>query len=113
VPQSGTQELMLFAISTEPVSGKLFFDWAVAGLSPSLKGLEGGSLPAGAVVGRNGDGRDGYALCPANGKRESYVFALFALPQRLAPQAGFDPAALRQQAIKIARHTGLLVGSYG
>jgi phosphatidylethanolamine-binding protein (PEBP) family uncharacterized protein len=110
---AGTKELALFAISTHPVKGKLFFDWAIAGLNPGLKGLDSASVPAGAVLGRNGTGRVAYSICPASGKRESYVFALYALPQSLGPQAGFDPAALRRQAIALARHTGLLVGTYG
>lgn len=109
----GTAELALFAISTQPVNGRLFFDWAIAALKPSLKGLERGSIPAGAVVGRNGAGDTRYSVCPPSGKRESYVFALYALPRSLAPQAGFDPATLREQAIALARHTGLLVGTYG
>jgi phosphatidylethanolamine-binding protein (PEBP) family uncharacterized protein len=109
----GTKELALFAISTRPVAGKLYFDWAIAGLSPSLKGLTSASVPAGAVLGRASSGHPAYSICPAAGKQESYVFALYALPQSLAPRAGFDPATLRQQAIQVARHTGLLVGTYG
>lgn len=110
---AGTRELVLFAISTKPVQGKLFFDWAVAKLDPALKGIDGGSLPAGAIVGRSGSGREAYSICPSGGERESYVFALYALARSLSPRPGFDPASLRQQAMSIARHTGLLVGSYG
>lgn len=112
-PPAGTKELALFVISTHPVGGKLFFDWAIAGLSPSLHGLGSGAKPAGAVVGRNGYGNAGYSICPSSGTRENYVFALYALPRSLAPKANFDPATLRQQAIGLARHTGLLVGTYG
>ncbi len=112
-PPAGTKELALFVISTHPVGGKLFFDWAIAGLSPSLHGLGNGAKSAGMVVGRNGYGNAAYSICPANGTRESYVFALYALPRSLAPKANFDPATLRQQAIGLARHTGLLVGTYG
>lgn len=110
---SGTKELALLAISIKPVGGKLFFDWAVAGLSPSLKGLDGGALPAGAVTGRNGNGQAAYSICPTGASHESYLFVLYALPQSLSPQPNFDPAALRQQAMRIARHTGFLVGTYG
>jgi phosphatidylethanolamine-binding protein (PEBP) family uncharacterized protein len=110
---SGTKELALFAISTKPVQGKLFFDWAVAKLDPSLKGLTAGSLPAGAVTGQSSSGREAYSICPSGSGLESYVFVLYALPRSLSPQPGFNPAALRQQAMAIARHTGLLVGSYG
>src|ERR1017187_7563044 len=56
-------ELTLFVLDLQPVNHKLFFDWAVAGLSPKLKGLEAGRLPPGAVVGRNGFGHTGYSIC--------------------------------------------------
>jgi phosphatidylethanolamine-binding protein (PEBP) family uncharacterized protein len=109
----GTKELALFAISIKPVAGKLFFDWAVANLNPGLKGLDSNTLPPGAVLGRNGSGHAAYSICPIGAKHEDYVFVLYALPQSLSPKPNFDPAYLRQQAIRIARHTGLLVGSYG
>lgn len=109
----GTKELALLVISTTPFDGKLFYDWAVAGLNPNLKGLKSGALPTGAVTGRNGNRQTAYSICPTGAKHESYVFLLYALPQSLSPQQGFDPATLRQQAMRIARHTGLLIGTYG
>jgi phosphatidylethanolamine-binding protein (PEBP) family uncharacterized protein len=109
----GTKELALFAISSQPVNGKLFFDWALAHLNPSLKGLDSDTLPAGAVVGRNGHGQPAYSICPTGAKHENYVFVLYALPQSLSPTPNFDAASLRQKAIQLARHTGLLFGSYG
>jgi phosphatidylethanolamine-binding protein (PEBP) family uncharacterized protein len=106
---AGTRELELFVMSLKPVGGKLFFDWSVAGISPSLTRLEPGHLPAGAVVGRNGLGKTGYSICPTGGERERYVFALFAVPSRLAPQRGFEPAALRQRIVGEAHSAGLLI----
>jgi phosphatidylethanolamine-binding protein (PEBP) family uncharacterized protein len=110
---ANTKELALFAISTRPVNGKLFFDWALANLKPSFKDLQAGTLPAGAVLGESSSGHASYSICPASGKRESYVFVLYALPTSLAPTTGFDPTTLRHQAMQLARHTGLLVGTYG
>ncbi len=109
---NGTQELALFVIATQPVDGKLAFPWAVARISPTFTGMQAGQVPSGAVVGRGSSGQARYSLCPTGG-RETYVFILFALPKSLSPQSGFEPAALRMQAKAIARHTGLLVGSYG
>jgi phosphatidylethanolamine-binding protein (PEBP) family uncharacterized protein len=106
------QELQLFVMSLKPVAGKLFFDWAVAGLSPKLTSLEPGRLPAGAVVGSNGYGHTAYSICPTSAAHEQYVFALFAVPKRLAPKRGFDPLALRDQVIHSAHRAGLLVLSY-
>ncbi len=108
----GTAEIVVFAISATPVDGKLFFDWALAGLDPKLGGIPAGQLPQGAIPGRNGYGHNGYSICPEPGKQETYVFAVYALPERLATNPGFDPASLRAQAKQTAQHTGLLVGSY-
>jgi phosphatidylethanolamine-binding protein (PEBP) family uncharacterized protein len=109
---AGTRELALFALNTTPVNGKLFFDWALAGLSPSLTGLGAGQRPPGAVPGRNSFGGTDYRLCPSGG-RESYVFVLYALPVSLNPQSGFDPTALRKKALHTAHHSGILAGTYG
>jgi hypothetical protein len=57
---AGTQELVLFVVSEQPVDRKLFFDWALGGLNPSLQGLGAGQLPAGATIGRNGYGHEAY-----------------------------------------------------
>lgn len=46
------RELALPAMNPQPAQGKLFFDWAVAGLPPNLTSLETGRLPAGAVLGQ-------------------------------------------------------------
>ncbi|HUN77875.1 MAG TPA: YbhB/YbcL family Raf kinase inhibitor-like protein [Solirubrobacteraceae bacterium] len=108
-----TKELAVIVVNAKPVSGGLFFDWAVTGLSPSLRGLRAGALPAGAVVGRNSFGANRYSICPAQGQRESYLFLLYALPRRLAATTGFEPESLRSQAMRVARHTGILAGSYG
>ncbi|HEY0391900.1 MAG TPA: YbhB/YbcL family Raf kinase inhibitor-like protein [Solirubrobacterales bacterium] len=111
VPE-GTAELVLFAMNTQPVEGKLFFDWAVAGLSPELEEIEAGKLPRGAVVGRNSFGKAGYEICPEGGG-ETYMFALFALPKRLAPSEGFEPLALRKAVTDVSGNVGLLALSYG
>jgi phosphatidylethanolamine-binding protein (PEBP) family uncharacterized protein len=110
VPQ-GTAELVLFVMNIQPVGGKLFFDWAVAGLSPELEEIEAGKLPRGAVVGRNGFGKMGYEICPEGGG-ETFMFALFALPKRLSPSQGFEPLALRKAVTDVSSDVGLLALSY-
>jgi hypothetical protein len=110
VPQ-GTAELALFAMNLQPVEGKLFFDWAVAGLSPELEEIEAGKLPKAAVVGRNGFGKAAYGICPKSGG-ETYMFALFALPQKLSPSQGFEPLALRKEVLDTSGDVGLLALSY-
>jgi Raf kinase inhibitor-like YbhB/YbcL family protein len=106
-----TAELVLFAMNTQPVEGKLFFDWAVAGLSPELEEIEAGKLPKGAVTGRNGFGKTGYGICPESGA-ETYMFTLFALPKKLSPGQGFEPLALRKAVAGASGNVGLLALSY-
>jgi phosphatidylethanolamine-binding protein (PEBP) family uncharacterized protein len=112
VPED-TEELILFAMNLAPVEGKLFFDWAVAGLDPSLTGIEAGALPRGAIRGANGFGTTAYSICPARGQSETYVFALHAIPAALNPPKGFDPRQLRQEVLAQGGNAGVLVFSYG
>lgn len=110
VPQ-GTAELALFTMNIQPVKGELFFDWAVAGLSPDLEEIEAGKLPKGAVVGRNSFGKTGYGICP-EGDSETYMFALFALPKKLSPAQGFEPLGFRKDVLDIAGNAGILALGY-
>lgn len=107
----GTAELALLAMNVQPVDGELFFDWAVAGLSPELEEIDAGKLPQGAIVGRNSFGKTGYEICPEGGG-ETYMFMLLALPKRLLPAQGFDPLAFRNAALEISGNAGLLALSY-
>jgi phosphatidylethanolamine-binding protein (PEBP) family uncharacterized protein len=108
----GTAELALFVLGSEPVNGSFYFNWALAGINPKLTGLPAGHLPAGTVTGRNSAGQTRYTLCPPTGRAETYLFVLYALPRTLSPTPGFNPATLRSQAKHLARHTGLLAGTY-
>lgn len=110
VPE-GTAELVLFAMNIQPVEGKLFFNWAVGGISPTLDEIKAGQLPKGAVVGRNSFGKIDYELCP-EGSAETYLFALFALPKKLSPSRGFDPLTLRKEVAGTSGNVGLLAVSY-
>lgn len=108
----GSSELVLFAIGTVPVSEALFFGWAVAGLDPGLEAIDAGTLPKGAVMGKNGFGHNGYEICPPQGQAETYVFALYALPEPLSPTPGFDPAALRKRVLEVSGDAGLMAVGY-
>ena len=110
---SGTAELVLFVLGIQPANEKLFFNWAIAGLDPSLGGLQSGLLPKGAISGRNGFGDDGYSICPAEGTAETYIFALYALPRRLSSHPGFDPQELREEVLQVSPNAGLMAVSYG
>ncbi len=109
---SGTAELALFVMNVQPVGGKLFFDWAVSGIDPSLSGLEAGRLPKGTVVGRSSFGQIGYSICPPKGTSETYLFALYALPKRLSASKGFEPHQLRDQILEVSGDAGLMAAAY-
>jgi phosphatidylethanolamine-binding protein (PEBP) family uncharacterized protein len=107
---AGSAELILYAMSVQPVEGQLFVDWAVAGLDPGLERIEAGKLPKGAIVGTNGFGKKGYEICPPGA--EIYMFAVYALPQALSPQAGFDARELRHRILDVSGNVGLLPAIY-
>ncbi len=109
---AGSAELILYAMNAQPVAGRLFIDWALAGLDPGLGGIEAGRLPKGAVVATNSFGKLGYSICPPAGSGETYIFALFALPRALSPQKGFDPRVLREEILAISGDVGLLPAVY-
>lgn len=109
---SDSKELVLLGMNSQPVGEKVFFDWAVARIDPSLTGLEAGKLPKGAVTGRNSFGHVGYELCPPPGSRETYIFMLYALPKALTPAKGFEPLALREATLAVSGHAGLMAVSY-
>jgi phosphatidylethanolamine-binding protein (PEBP) family uncharacterized protein len=102
-----TAELVLYAMSVQPVEGRLFVDWALAGLDPGLSGIEAAKLPRGAVVGTNSFGEVGYSICPP-GPSETYLFAIYALPQRLALKRGFDAREVRRRILDVSGNVGLL-----
>jgi phosphatidylethanolamine-binding protein (PEBP) family uncharacterized protein len=109
---AGTAELALFAMNSQPVGGKLFFDWAVAGIDPSLEGIDAGTLPKGAVVGQNSFGKTDYEICPPKGSPETYIFALYALPKWLAAAKGFEPHQLREAILDVSGNVGLMAAVY-
>lgn len=106
------EELVLMILSVHPTEQKLLFDWAVAGLDPSLEGIAEGKLPAGAIVGENSFGERGYSLCPPKGQAENYIFMLFAIPEALDPSPGFDARSLREEVLAQAGNVGLLNATY-
>jgi phosphatidylethanolamine-binding protein (PEBP) family uncharacterized protein len=108
---AGTAELILYAMNVQPLEGRLFVDWAVAGLNPSLEEIGAGELPKGAVVGKNGFGKAGYSLCPQGGG-EIYMFALYALPRSLSLARGFDAREVRKQILDVSGDVGLLPAVY-
>ena len=66
-------------------------NWAVGGIAPTVQQIAAGKVPAGAVVGRNGDGQVGYSLCPVKGAERTIVtIQVLAYPKKLGLQTGFN-----------------------
>ncbi len=108
----GAAELVLLVLSVRPRYEKLFFNWAVGGLDPSLNEIEEGKLPSDAVVGENSFGKRDYSLCPEPGTSENYIFMLFAIPKALDPKSGFEPRQLREEVLAESGNVGLLSVKY-
>jgi phosphatidylethanolamine-binding protein (PEBP) family uncharacterized protein len=89
---SGTQEDVVLVRSL--TLGKLETNWVVAGISPRTYHLAEGTLPAGAIVGRNSAGETKYSLCPSRAKPALVVLAVLALPHKLGLKPGFDQSAV-------------------
>jgi phosphatidylethanolamine-binding protein (PEBP) family uncharacterized protein len=104
----GTAEIVMFVANVAPVRKKLFFDWAVAGLKPTSHGISAGSLPAGAVVGRNTSGEVGYSVClPKGSREENFVVRVMAVARPLAARPGFNAEALYKETEGSAKAVGL------
>jgi phosphatidylethanolamine-binding protein (PEBP) family uncharacterized protein len=91
VPRA-TKEILLMMFSIAPVGQERVTEtpqWVVAGLAPNVHELAAGTLPAGALVGRDPLGQSRYSVCPAKGARGSYLLVVFASPQKLEHHAGF------------------------
>jgi phosphatidylethanolamine-binding protein (PEBP) family uncharacterized protein len=110
---SGTAAVAMFLVNLRPVHGKLFFGWAVTGLSPTSRGVPAGTVPAEAIVGRNSFGKVGYSICPPKGTvEEHFILRVVALPHPLPAKAGFDAEALYKEAESSAKVVGLAGGVY-
>jgi phosphatidylethanolamine-binding protein (PEBP) family uncharacterized protein len=104
----GTVELDLFVLNVQPIHEKIFSDWAVAGLKPTLHGLTSGKLPPGAIVGRNSFGQTGYSVCPPppRGTKVTYVVQLYALPHKIPVKPGFVSGEISSKAFHTAKYIG-------
>lgn len=109
---ANTTEIDLFLFNLAPVHGKLYADWAVAGINPKLHGIPAGQLPSGAIVGRNSLGQAAYSLCPPKGPAVRYAFLMYALAKKIPVNPGFDAEKLRETALHQAASAGLLGLSY-
>jgi phosphatidylethanolamine-binding protein (PEBP) family uncharacterized protein len=93
---------------------KSWYNWAVAGISPSVQQISAGTVPAGAIVGRNTFGQDGYNLCLVKGAPRMLVtIDVLALPHTANLKPGFDPAAMLDQVRNPSSGWGSVVAYIG
>jgi phosphatidylethanolamine-binding protein (PEBP) family uncharacterized protein len=110
---AGTAELAMFLINLKPVNGKLFFDWALANVSPALHALSAGAVPGGVLLGRNSFGNVGYSICPPRGTvEEHFILRLVALAHPLDAKPGFDAETVYREAERSEKVVGLAGGVY-
>ncbi|HEX7097014.1 MAG TPA: YbhB/YbcL family Raf kinase inhibitor-like protein [Acidimicrobiales bacterium] len=109
---AGTVELALVLVDPDAPSG-MFVHWIVAGLDPTLPGLDDGArVPK--VEGRNSWGEIGYGgpQPPPHDPPHRYVFTLYAL----AEPSGFRHGASHVEFVDAIRGkeltSGQLVGRY-
>lgn len=110
---AGTSELQLDILNLTPVNGTLYFDWAIAGINPTLHEIPAGKLPPATITGTNSNGQTKYSLCPPNGKAEAYVAVLFALPHHTNPKPGYNAFTQRLKTLHEAPYEALLSFTYG
>jgi phosphatidylethanolamine-binding protein (PEBP) family uncharacterized protein len=109
---NGTAELFLLAIDLSGGRADAI-QWAVGGLSPSLRGIAAGRVPSGAVIGRNSAGKTGWdGICGARGRTHHVAFLLYALSRKLGLKSGFNPARIRAGLSSATLARGLTVATY-
>jgi phosphatidylethanolamine-binding protein (PEBP) family uncharacterized protein len=109
---AGTAEIDLFVFNLNPIHGKLFASWAVAGIKPSVHELAAGQVPAGAILGRNSYGETRYHVCPPHGSAVQYVVQIYALPRRVPVKPGFVADDVSKIDFRTAKHIGRLSFQY-
>jgi phosphatidylethanolamine-binding protein (PEBP) family uncharacterized protein len=90
---AGLNELVLFALASPvTIAGQRSVPvvWAMAGLSPKLRGVRANEVPNGAYIEEASDGQRHYSICPPDGTTERYRFALYALPPQFAAGTAID-----------------------
>jgi phosphatidylethanolamine-binding protein (PEBP) family uncharacterized protein len=108
---AGTAELAVFVLDLKAKHRKLFFDWAISGISPKAHGTSANAVDQYFVV-RNSLGEADYSLCPARGTREVYVVRVLALSAPISTQQDTEASGLYAKAERLATAVGVTGGWY-
>jgi phosphatidylethanolamine-binding protein (PEBP) family uncharacterized protein len=109
---AGTAELAVFVLDLKARHRKLFFDWAISGISPKTQGTSANAVDQHFVVTRNSLGEADYSLCPARGTREVYVVRVLALSAPISTQQDTKASGLYAKAERLAKAVGVTGGWY-
>jgi phosphatidylethanolamine-binding protein (PEBP) family uncharacterized protein len=102
---AGTKEFLVIVRTIS--NGHLATSWAVAGIGPHVRELQEGTLPPGAVVGRNSFGQQGYSVCPPVPTRSALIsMGVYALNHPIALKTGFDVESLKPALESSETHWG-------
>lgn len=110
---AGPEGTVEIALSLSDLDAPDFVHWVVAGLDPSVPGVDEGSLPIGAVEAVNGAGDIGYTgPCPPAGSTHRYLITVHYLGEEsgLADGATGDEMLARIRATVIG--TGEVSGTF-
>jgi Raf kinase inhibitor-like YbhB/YbcL family protein len=112
VPE-GTAELAILCEDPDAPGGT-FTHWVLAGLDPALTGLAEGTVPKGAVEGRNDYGGIGYGgpQPPKGDPAHRYFFRVFAASAPLGLRRGCSADDLRRALEGKELASGVVVGIY-
>lgn len=93
---AGTKQMVLFILgfTRSGTNTRITVKYALAGLKPSLGGIQAGKIPAGTIPGRGSSGHSKYSLCPPRGSTENYLFLLYAVPNQVTVHKSFNATQL-------------------
>jgi Raf kinase inhibitor-like YbhB/YbcL family protein len=113
-PPDGTEELALVCEDPDAPGGT-FVHWVLSGIPAGSRGMEQGTVPDGAVAGRNDFGELGWGgpRPPVGDDSHRYFFRLYAADRPLGLREGATAADLRSALDGHELALGNLVGLFG
>jgi Raf kinase inhibitor-like YbhB/YbcL family protein len=104
-----------FALLVEDLDADRFVHWTVLSIPSTLHRLIEGSVPPEAVETQNGFGDTGWGgPCPPEGDDpHRYLFAVYAVDERLALDSDASPDDVREALAEHAVGRGTLTGRFG
>jgi Raf kinase inhibitor-like YbhB/YbcL family protein len=109
---AGTAQLFLFVLDLAG-GQKNAIRWAVGNINPTITRFGAGSIPSGAVLGRNSLGKAAWGgICPPKGNPHNIVFLLYALRKKLNLSNGFAPTIVQRELGGNTLGAGVMFGTY-